>query len=109
MRTIYKYPIRLEDVGVDNSATIELPIEHRFVEAAMQPTMPKEKDDGWRLCFWALVDTDTPVVKTRLFIFGTGHDMSGLPDTCDYLSCVHDPRGFVWHVFIDNVPQLEGN
>lgn len=46
---------------------------------------------------WALVDESQTAVLHKFDIVGTGWDLEEVEG--DYLGTVHDPAGFVWHVF----------
>jgi len=48
---------------------------------------------------WALVDPDSPLVKRRFVIHGTGWRIDN-SDDLRFIKTVHMPSGLVWHVFI---------
>lgn len=51
---------------------------------------------GDKLQLWALVDTNMPVKKELIEIFGTGQEMPEIQRV--YLSTVQK-GGYVWHIF----------
>jgi hypothetical protein len=46
---------------------------------------------------WALVDDSRSMVTHKFNIVGTGWDLEDIEG--EYLGTVHEPNGFVWHVF----------
>lgn len=51
------------------------------------------------VCFWALVNPDSPFETWTFEVFGTGHNIPNRNDLY-YMGTVEDVRSpFVWHVF----------
>jgi hypothetical protein len=85
MRTVWKYPLRLEE-----KFTIEMP----------QGSVPLHVDiDGsGRPCVWATVEPDAPIEEYTYHLRGTGHP-SPTPKPA-YVGTVKD-GSFFWHVYRD--------
>jgi hypothetical protein len=79
MRTVFKYPFR-----VDDRVVIRLPLNFEVLHVAVQDDQP---------CLWALVDTDEPSFDREFRIFGTGHEVLGVHDATFF------EGPFVWHLF----------
>lgn len=83
MRTVWKFPLRIED----SYQHVPMPDAAAILHAEMQ---------HGRLCLWALVD-DSHANEDRVFrVFGTGHDTA--MDKIAHVSTVQDGP-FMWHVF----------
>ena len=83
MKTIYKYPLK-----IDNFQILQIPLGATFLCVKLQETYP---------VLYAMVDTDNALVPVRIFLVGTGRDATWLyPE--NYLGTVimHE---FVWHFF----------
>lgn len=59
MKTIYKYPIK-----VDDDQTIRMPQGAELLSVQCQASQP---------CVWAMVDTDKPMALRGFGLVGTGH------------------------------------
>ncbi len=81
-KTVYKYVIPLEDFP-----TIQAPPHLEWLHVAEQ---------GGKLCIWARVDPNRPLVKHKLRVAGTGHpEVEGF-----YLgSALMREGALVFHVF----------
>lgn len=82
MRTIYKFPVPVDDVLHKHAMPTKAVIRH----VAQQ---------GYQPCIWAEVDTDAPLVERSFRVFGTGH---AIPDGFAFVGTAFDGP-FVWHVF----------
>lgn len=49
------------------------------------------------LCLWHEADTSVGSRECRVFVIGTGHDMSEVSGT--FLGTAINSEGFVWHVY----------
>lgn len=94
MKTIFKYPFRLDDDGV---AKVSMPTGAKILKVAEQ---------RGTICAWALVDTGDHMVRTRTFyIVGTGQEIRqqetfGRDAVLQYMDTFLMLDGdFVWHVF----------
>lgn len=84
MRTIWKFPLRLEDIQ-----TVMMPGGAVILSVQAQHGV---------ICIWAIVET-TAIKTTRSFsILGTGHDASFPVSSLKFLGTVL-MGAFVWHVF----------
>ena len=83
MKTIWKYPIDLDD-----RQRIRFRKGAQILKANMQ---------GEQLCIWALVDSEAKEEYREIAIFGTGHE---IPEDLNlkFISTVANPP-FVWHIF----------
>lgn len=85
MRTIYRYPVPLEDAPRRSGSR---------AERRSSPSGP-----------WALVDPTAASQPRRFQVYGTGHRVP--EETGRYVGTVLDARGgprLVWHVFEDPAP-----
>lgn len=84
MKTVYKYPLLLEDRQL-----LSLPF-------GAKPLTVQLQNDA--LCLWALVDTDTDAESVPYYfaVCGTGHPVPA--GDWDYLTTVQQGP-FVWHIF----------
>jgi hypothetical protein len=83
-KTIWKYACPVEDVF-----ELEIPKHHKILSFQCQKDKP---------CIWVLVDPDTPKVKKRFQIFGTGHPITGWIG--NYIGTAQQFNGsLVWHLF----------
>lgn len=83
MRTIYKYP-----VPIDDTVVIRMPEFARPLAVAEQ---------RGSLCLWAEVDVEREMVGHTFHVRGTGHPMQG--NEGKYLGTVVMSYGLVWHMF----------
>lgn len=84
MKTIHKFPIRIDD-----AQDVMLPFGAHILTAAYQ---------GDTLCLWAMVESDNTPETRRVLIYGTGHQIrdTGLR----YIDTVQQAGGkLIWHVF----------
>ena len=82
--TIWKFPLEVTDEQV-----VEMPAGAQRLCVQTQ---------GERLCLWALVDPDAPLMSRRFAVRGTGHSIEG--DSGTYIGSAQQMRGaLVWHVF----------
>ena len=86
MKTIYKYELEITD-----TQEISIPPDAAIFHCHMQ---------GGSLCVWARTDSTAVGAPRTFYIFGTGHNLTRLPDSALYVGTAHDPRGFVWHVWV---------
>lgn len=82
MRTIYKYKLSTSKDG----ALVSI---HQFPEP-----IHFAKIDG-EFYFWAIVNTDNPIVERRFRILGTGWE---IPIDSYYIATLKDSP-FIWHLF----------
>lgn len=61
MRTVYKYPLKIEDVQ-----EIKLPKYFQFLDIQVQNGIP---------CLYAMVDTKEEFITMQILLFGTGHEI----------------------------------
>lgn len=100
MKTIHKFQVDLRALDKDNGTYISVPFEHNFVSAKCQIGGAENT-----VQLWAMVETDSPTVRVRVYVVGTGHDITNLHfGDVQFLASVQDPRGFIWHVFVSNIP-----
>ena len=84
MRTIYKYELEVTDYQ-----DIPMPLCAQILTIQVQHDKP---------CIWALVNTERPIQKQRIFICGTGHPYDENFDR--YLGTFQLHSGsLVFHVF----------
>ena len=83
MKTIYKYPLKLDD-----EQTIKLPAYSKPLTVQVQHGI---------VTLWALVDDRNEAKEYHVRIHGTGNPATSA-DPKDYLGTVQ-LDGFVWHVF----------
>lgn len=84
MKTIYKYPL-----AIMGEQSVQMPEYAAILRVGMQ---------AGQLCLWAEVNTDKPIEKRTIEIFGTGHEMTKTHK--DYIgTAIDDQNGLVWHVF----------
>ena len=96
MKTIYKYPLSLND-----SFTLNLPYGHDTLDIQIQNDTP---------VLWAMVDTENETREVRFKVVGTGWSIEKahsnnyfvVDDKCSgwytYVATIQW-RGFVWHIF----------
>lgn len=85
MKTIYKFPLHLDDCDAE---TISAPgLGNIVLCAAQQP-------HHWVV--WAEVDTDKPVVSKEIYVVDTGHPCPS--DSAVHVGSYIDGP-FVWHVY----------
>ena len=85
MRTVYKYPLLLED-----TQEIEMPGGSQILTVQVQRDQP---------CVWALVETQSQLVNRTFRVAGTGHDIPYGPEL-DYIGTFQLQSGLlVFHVF----------
>lgn len=82
MKTIHKYPFKVEDITLD----IGIPDDAVALTVQMQSGRP---------CLWVELDTDKPKKGNRFMVFGTGQ---GIPDHAQYVATWQEPPD-VWHLY----------
>jgi hypothetical protein len=85
MKTVHKF--RLTETGRN---TVVLPIGAKVLHVGMQAGVP---------CIWAYVDTTQPLEERSVYVFGTGWEMSDVPEMPTYHGTAHTDDSLVWHVF----------
>lgn len=86
MKTIYKYPLKVED-----EQTVAFPMGATVLSAAFQ---------GETLYMWALIDKDEECSESqKIFIYGTGHEI--IEGNSRFISTVFI-GSLVFHVFVRN-------
>lgn len=89
--TIYKYV--LGQGGSTRVVEVELPLAAKLLSVKMQ------RD---KITLWAAVDPEVRKVIRRFWILGTGWPIpKGI--ALEPLDTVLDPRGYVWHIFVEVV------
>lgn len=83
MKTIWKYPLNV----MDGEKEIEIP------KGAMITDFFHQNPDGDNPTFWAIVDTEAKMIKWKIHIYGTGHE---IPDV------------FPPHALIGSLPFMNG-
>jgi hypothetical protein len=85
MKTVWKYELKLLDEQI-----VTLPYKSRCVHVGADPK--------GRLCLWAEVETDNPLVEYGVRVEGTGHPLSE-----GFIHVGSAVIGnFVWHVYLEN-------
>lgn len=91
MMTIHKFPLGL--------------LEGQVVEMNQGAQIKSVQMQGENLCLWALVDTERPKVKRRIYIYGTGHEIFPPHLYAPFIGTVQVEGGartlpsLVWHLF----------
>jgi hypothetical protein len=85
MRTVYKYPLPLND-----RVTLEIPRGAKPLYVAEQ---------NGQLCLWALVDPEHVEEERGFYILGTGQRTTDDKTTQYVGTAICDGGRFVWHVF----------
>lgn len=82
MKTIHKFPLSFGAIEINQGAKI--------IHTAAQND---------KICVWAIVDTDKPLVLRKVYIIGTGWDFArgDVKEEC-YVGTVHEDE-FIWHIF----------
>lgn len=88
MIKIYKYPL-----FVNESQVIKLQRRHRVLSVGLQDN---------QIYLWSAVETDDALVDLEVYIYGTGHTVTGSPTTKNiqdlkFIGTVQQGP-FVWHV-----------
>ena len=88
MKAIWKFHIRVTD-----NQEIEMPVNAKILCVQMQ---------GGEPFIWAEVDTDAPILKRKIKVFGTGHPM---PDEqMEYIGTFQMINGrVVLHAYADHL------
>jgi len=87
MKTIYKYPIKLED-----ETTIEMPSGAEILSFGVQKDIP---------CIWTLVETKRPYAGRRFRLAGTGYPIY-IPEEekLEFIGTIQMPGGdLIYHLF----------
>lgn len=92
MRTIFKYPLVMDAVV----QTVEMPKDAIILSAGMDPHN--------NICIWAMVDTEEETEKRKVFIFGTGWDVTDFIDAIGSMDFIDTVKSefYMWHLFIDS-------
>ena len=85
MLTIFKYPFEITD-----EFSLAMPQSSQILSVQYQDDQP---------VFWAIVDTEAPVVIKYFCIFGTGHLMP-VESQLEYKGTIQN-NSLVWHIFED--------
>jgi hypothetical protein len=85
MRTIYKYPLPLDDVSV-----VVMPEGAKVLTAQVQ---------GNGIFIWAIVETENTAHRYEFEIIGTGHPFPGSQIKAQKYIATVQQNGFVWHIF----------
>jgi len=85
VKTIWKYPLRMED-----EQTVKMPIGAEIISVLLQRDI---------LVLYAMVDSDAPLVSGKVYIRGTGHPLN-MVDVRHVGSVAMLDRDLVWHVFV---------
>lgn len=87
MRTVWKFPLEITDFQA-----VFMPPDAGPLHVAFQ---------GEALCLWAEIPDSRALANWRwpVWIVGTGNPMQ-IGRTGTYVGTAHNPRGFVWHVYI---------
>lgn len=89
MEVIYKYDLQLTDCQ-----EIQMPINSHIISAQLQ---------NGSLKIWAIVDLESPIVKIKIHILGTGFPLPLIEGTfLKHISSIQQ-EGFVWHIFEEQV------
>lgn len=91
MKKIFKYQIPVVDTQI-----LRLSMGYQILSAGFQ---------DHNLCIWAMVMPDSMWMSSvEVLIIGTGNPVPDNINTYSFLNTVHDPRGFVWHIFYKILP-----
>ena len=86
MKTIYKYPLQVDDVQM-----VRMPQGATILDVQVQHGQP---------CVWALVDPARPLQDRVFCMFGTGHEVPTEDVVLVHLSTIQlSGGGLVFHVF----------
>lgn len=95
MTTIWKYGI----YPIDNVQTYDMPAGAEIASFG--------KDANGDLCFWAIVNTDAPMIEKRMWCVGTGWPLDdiGMAQEVAYIGMVVNGP-YIWHL-IEEVGEHE--
>ena len=89
--TIWKY-----DLAITDEQFIEVPKVNRPLAVQVQGSMPK---------LWMLVQPDSPRIRVKVRVFGTGH--TGVESEMDYVGTFQVEGGaLVFHVFLSGWSEI---
>lgn len=98
MKTIYKYPIVLDA----SYLVIDVPDGAQFIHVAEQ---------HGRICLWALVDSEAPMIRRQIRIIGTGLSADDVKIEQHIGSILVLNGTYVLHIFdvgnVGNVPLIQ--
>lgn len=94
MKTVWKYTIDLSKDSYLGRGFLEFEIPEISHICHVGPE-PGSPTDSNLVCFWAIVDTDSPKVVRRFKVHGTGHLVEGNAKIIG--SVIIYP--FAWHLF----------
>ena len=86
MRTIWKFKLPI----------VQFSIDLRMPQAAELLSVQLSADGI--VYVWALVESDSAIVRRRMYIVGTGHAAPPEVRSARHVGTVQD-RCFVWHIF----------
>lgn len=89
MTVIHKYELK----SGFNCTEIKIP-DNRYI-------LHVDYQDGI-LCMWAVVDTNSPLRSTKVYVYGTGQPINENLQSLEYVGTVQESF-CVWHVFIEYV------
>ncbi len=87
MKTIYKYPIEIDDEVI-----VQIPEGGKILAVQEQHGI---------VCLWALVDTLDPLTERKFYVRGTGHSCAGLEETKYVGTFQLNGGALVFHLFED--------
>lgn len=85
MKTIYKYHLEVDDI----ESTLEIQASFRILDIQVQDN---------KVCMWAEVDTEAPIIIWSYYVFVTGHQIPTTTYNYVHLKTVQLNQ-FVWHIF----------
>jgi len=91
MKTIYKYPLRIQGHQI-----LELPKD--------QAQILHVGEQNGSITVWAIINTEQEEMESHnVWIYGTGHDIEDA-EKLKHLGTVQMRDGLVWHVFLQVIP-----
>ncbi len=88
MQTIHRYSFTIDD-----DVALDMPQDARILDVQIGREGPT---------LWAMVDTDAPLVKRRIEVYGTGRSLDPLVffGYRKYIGTIQEHNGaLVWHLF----------
>ena len=97
MRTIHKYPVKLNSTPGHPRIEIEMPAGARVLTVQTQYAGDLEREMPY---VWATVDTERPMKKRGFYLLGTGHLLPPASTPTRYVGSFQLEGGrFVFHLF----------